>query len=77
MPILCKPPAIEDWKVLPVDRSTLEQALNLDYRDFKVAVQMISAMQSKMNCLPTRDIKDYQPPSRLNIKSADFLSTLS
>jgi predicted nucleic acid-binding protein len=63
-------------KVLPVDQSTIEQALNLDYRDFEDAVQMISAVQSKMDCLVTRNIKDYQPPLMAIMQPADFLITL-
>ena len=34
-------------KFAPVDQSAIEQALNLDYRDFEDAVQMISAVQSR------------------------------
>jgi predicted nucleic acid-binding protein len=64
-------------KVLPIDQSTIEQALNLDYRDFEDAVQMISAVQSKLDCLVTRNIKDYQPPLLPVMQPADFLSTLS
>jgi predicted nucleic acid-binding protein len=32
-------------KIAPIDQSTIEQALNLDYRDYEDAVQMISAVQ--------------------------------
>ena len=31
-------------KIAPVDQGTFEQALNLDFRDFEDAVQMISAV---------------------------------
>lgn len=64
-------------KVLPLDQSTIEQALNLDYRDFEDAVQMISAVQNKMDCLVTRNIKDYQPALLPIMQPAEFLSTLS
>lgn len=64
-------------KVLPIDQSTIEQALNLDYHDFEDAVQMISAVQRKMDCLITRNVKDYQPPLLPIMQPADFLSTLS
>ncbi len=64
-------------KVLPVDQSTIEQALNLDYRDFEDAVQMISAVQSKMDCLITRNIKDYRPPLLPIMQPSEYLSTLS
>ena len=63
-------------KILPVDQSTIEQALNLDYRDFEDAVQMISALQGKVDCLVTRNIKDYQPALLPVMQPVDFLSTL-
>ncbi|MFH2039677.1 MAG: PIN domain-containing protein [Chloroflexota bacterium] len=63
-------------KIAPVDQSTIEQALNLDYRDFKDAVQMISAMQCKADCLITRNVKDYQPALLSVLQPVDFLSTL-
>jgi len=64
-------------KVLPVDQSTIEQALNLAYPDFEDAVQMITAVQNKMDCLITRNVKDYQPPLLPIMQPADFLTTLS
>jgi predicted nucleic acid-binding protein len=63
-------------KIVPVDQSTIEQALNLDFRDFEDAVQMISAVQSKVDCLITRNIKDYQPALLPVMQPVDFLGTL-
>jgi predicted nucleic acid-binding protein len=63
-------------KIAPVDQSTLEQALNLDFRDFEDAVQMISAVQNKADCLVTRNIKDYQPALLPVMQPVDFLGTL-
>jgi len=63
-------------KIAPVDQSTLEQALNLDFRDFEDAVQMISAVQCKADCLITRNVKDYQPALLPVMQPVDFLGTL-
>ena len=63
-------------KITPVTQSTLEQALNLDYRDFEDAVQMISAVQCKADCLVTRNLKDYQPALLPVMQPVDFLGTL-
>jgi predicted nucleic acid-binding protein len=63
-------------KIAPVNQSTIEQALNLDYRDFEDAVQMISAVQCKADCLVTRNVKDYQPALLPVIQPVDFLGTL-
>jgi predicted nucleic acid-binding protein len=46
-------------KVVKVDRSTIEQALNLPYKDFEDAVQMIAALQSGQDFLITRNPRDY------------------
>ena len=63
--------------ILTVDQGTIEQALNLDYRDFEDAVQMISAVQNKIDYLITRNVKDYQPALLPVIQPVDFLSMLS
>jgi hypothetical protein len=63
-------------KIAPVDQSTLEQALTLDYRAFEDAVQMISAVQCKADCLVTRNVKDYQPALLPVMQPVDFLGTL-
>jgi predicted nucleic acid-binding protein len=63
-------------KVAIVDQSTLEQALNLDYRDYEDAVQMISGLQLKADCLITRNARDYQPALVPVVQPVEFLATL-
>ena len=63
-------------EIAPVDQTTIEQALNLDYRDFEDAVQMISALQCKAEYLITRNITDYQPALLPVIRPVDFLGTI-
>jgi predicted nucleic acid-binding protein len=63
-------------KIAPVDQSTIEQALNLDYRDYEDAVQMIAAVQCKADFLITRSVKDYQPALLSVLQPVDFLGTL-
>ncbi|MGB8214338.1 MAG: PIN domain-containing protein [Anaerolineales bacterium] len=63
-------------EIAPLDHSTIEQALNLDYRDFEDAVQMISAVQCKVDYLITRNEKDYQPALLPVLQPVDFLATL-
>jgi predicted nucleic acid-binding protein len=63
-------------EIAPVDQNTIEQALNLDYRDFEDAVQMISALQCKAEYLITRNASDYQPALLPAIQPVDFLGTI-
>jgi len=63
-------------EIAPVDQNTIEQALNLDYRDFEDAVQMISALQCKAEYLITRNAADYQPALLPVIQPVDFLGTI-
>ena len=62
--------------VAPVDQSTIEQALNLETRDFEDAVQMVSAVQCKADFLITRNGKDYQPALLPVLAPVDLLATL-
>lgn len=61
-------------KVASVDQSTIEQALNLDYKDFEDAIQMSSALQCKADYLITRNIKDFQPPLIPVLQPVEFLA---
>jgi predicted nucleic acid-binding protein len=63
-------------KTAPVDQSTIEQALALDYRDYEDAVQMIAAMQCKAECIISRNVKDNQPALQPVMQPVDFLSAL-
>lgn len=48
-------------KIAPVDQDTIEGALNLPYRDFEDAVQMMAALQVHADYLLTRNVRDFQP----------------
>lgn len=62
--------------IAAVDQTTIEQSLNLPYRDFEDAVQAMAAVQIKSACLVTRNIKDYQPAPLPLFQPADLLATL-
>ena len=63
-------------KIASVDHATIEQALNLDYADFEDAVQMMAAVQCKLDCLITRDIKGYRPALIPVMQAIDYLAGL-
>lgn len=45
-------------------------------KDFKDAVQILSALQCKADYLITRDISDFQPPLVPVLKPVDLLNLL-
>jgi predicted nucleic acid-binding protein len=63
-------------KIAPVDQETIEQALNLEYRDFEDAIQMICAMRCKADFLITRNVKDFQPALLPVLQPVEFLATM-
>jgi predicted nucleic acid-binding protein len=63
-------------KIVTVDHETIEQALNLEFRDFEDAVQMVSALRNKVDFLITRNVKDYQPALLSVLQPVEFLVTL-
>ena len=64
-------------KIAAISHDTIEQALNLAYKDFEDAVQMVAALQSNADFLVTRNMKDYHPPLIPAIQPIDLLATLS
>jgi predicted nucleic acid-binding protein len=63
-------------KIAPVDQNTIEQALNLPYRDFEDAVQMIAALQIHADYLLTRNVRDYQPAPMEVVQPVELLAVI-
>lgn len=63
-------------KIAPVDQNTIEQALNLPYRDFEDEVQMIAALQVHADYLLTRTVRDYQPAPMEVVQPVELLAVL-
>jgi predicted nucleic acid-binding protein len=63
-------------KIAAVDQNTIEQALNLPYRDFEDAVQMVAALQIHANYLVTRNARDYLPAPMEVIQPVELLAIL-
>lgn len=62
--------------IAPVDHAVIEAALNLPYKDFEDAVQMVAAMQCKANFLVTRNLKDYQPAPMRVVQPVELLASM-
>ena len=63
-------------KIAPVDQNTIEQALNLPYRDFEDAVQMMAALQVHTDYFLTRNVRDFQPAPMDVIQPVELLAIL-
>jgi predicted nucleic acid-binding protein len=63
--------------VAPVDQLTIEQALNLPYRDFEDAVQMMCAVQVGASYLVTRNVPGYQAGPLPALQPAELLALLN
>ena len=63
-------------KIAPVSQETIEQALNLPYRDFEDAVQMMAALQVHADYLVTRNVRDYQPAPMEVVQPVELLTAL-
>lgn len=64
-------------KIAAVDQTTIQQALNLGFEDFEDAVQLVAGMQQGVDCLVTRNLKDF-PAALLPVMSPqEFLSVYS
>lgn len=64
-------------QVASVTHETIEQALNLPYRDFEDAVQIITAIQSRADYLVTRNPQDYKLPVIPVVQPVELLALLS
>ena len=62
--------------VASVDHTTVEQALNLPYRDFEDAVQMMAAVQAGAQYVVTRNVQDYKAGPLPALQPAELLAML-
>ncbi len=47
-------------RIVSVDEQTVRNALKTDFTDFEDSLQYISARQNDMDCMVTRNVKDYK-----------------
>lgn len=62
--------------VVAVDSMTIEQALNLSYKDFEDAVQMVAALQAGAQYLVTRNPRDYQAGPLPVLQPAELIALM-
>ncbi|QBN19932.1 type II toxin-antitoxin system VapC family toxin [Flavobacterium nackdongense] len=64
--------------VIPVDIAIIKKSLKSSHKDFEDAIQIISAQSiNTMDCIITRDLKDYKN-AEINVFTPDeFLNTIT
>ncbi|MEO3404081.1 PIN domain-containing protein [Mucilaginibacter sp. CAU 1740] len=62
--------------IIPEDSTTIEQAMQSDFKDFEDAVQYFAAKSAGADAIITRNIKDYTNSTIPVLTAEQFLNTL-
>ena len=66
------------FKPVACDEQILAQAIDSDLKDFEDAIQYFSALHARVDCLVTRNVKDYPRDGRcLVVTPREFLAAWS
>ena len=68
---------VEYAEIIPVDITIIRKSLKSSHKDFEDAVQIVAAESiSDMDCIVTRDLKDYKNAQIEVLTPDEFLDTL-
>lgn len=67
---------LEMAEVTPMDSSVVQSAVGLQAKDFEDAMQYFSAKSAEVDCIVTRNVKDYQFSELPVITPQDFLAEI-
>ena len=63
--------------IIPVDINIIKKSLKSNHKDFEDAIQIVSAQSiNNMDCIVTRDLKDYKFAEITVLTPDDFLNTI-
>jgi predicted nucleic acid-binding protein len=63
--------------IIPVDINIIKKSLKSNHKDFEDAIQIVSAQSiNNMDCIVTRDLKDYKFAEIAVLTPDDFLNTI-
>lgn len=63
--------------IIPVDINIIKKSLKSNHKDFEDAIQIVSAQSiNNMDCIVTRDLKDYKFAEINVLTPDDFLNTI-
>ena len=68
---------LQFFRIAAVDHETVEQALNLPYRDFEDAVLMMAAVKCGAEYVVTRDTNDFSSGPLPVLRPVELLALLS
>jgi predicted nucleic acid-binding protein len=63
-------------KICGVKKTTLNDALQLDFTDYEDAVQCSSAVKTKLDCIITRNLSDYEKAPLAVYSPEEFIRRL-
>ena len=61
--------------IIPLDQKIIELALNSDFKDFEDAIQYYSAIESNVEIILTRNLKDYKKAKISVITAEEFIKS--
>ena len=68
---------IEHVLIIPVDINIIKKSLKSNHKDFEDAIQITSAQSiNTIECIVTRDLKDYKNAEMKVLSPDEFLNTL-
>lgn len=68
---------LENIQIIPVDANIIRKSLKSNHKDFEDAIQIISAQSiHSMDCIITRDLKDYKNSEIKVFTPDEFLSKI-
>lgn len=63
--------------IIPIDINIIKKSLKSTHKDFEDAIQIVSAQSiNNMDCIVTRDLKDYKFAEITVLTPDDFLNTI-
>ncbi|WP_396184570.1 type II toxin-antitoxin system VapC family toxin [Flavobacterium sp.] len=63
--------------IIPIDINIIKKSLKSNHKDFEDAIQIVSAQSiNNMDCIVTRDLKDYKFAEIAVLTPDDFLNTI-
>jgi len=62
------------FTIIPIDENILRNALKSQIKDFEDAVIEVSSLQNNLDCIVSRNKKDFTNSKILCLESVDFLA---